>query len=603
MTSHWSCWGGGARVLAADEGTGMTAYTTATGRAIRTGNELGRGGEGTVYAVIGDASLVAKIYGERQRTAGREAKLQAMIARPPDDAMRRATPPHVSIAWPVDVLYDGRQFVGFVMPHRGSGHDIVELFNPRERARLYSNFDWRYCHTAAANLAQALAALHASGAVMGDVNQKNVCVTAEALVTLVDTDSFQVRGLDGTVHRCEVGMPEYTPAELQGQSLAQVDRTIHHDAFGLAVLIYQLLMDGRHPFMGVPAPEQAAVSDAHLRCIREGLLPWRVGSGYTLPPAALPFETLDPAVRGLMEQCFVAGHQQPSKRPTAAEWMRALHDAAKRLRLCTRNPQHWYGKHTSACPWCAREPRLPIAAPPSAPVRPAQVRLPAATAQQSTPGTPAGRQVPNRSRNPPPPPPGVAVRLDKVDAEYVLVPIGGGVPAFWIMRMLVTNDLWRKAVAAGVCSPPKDTRAYNDPQNGSHPVVYVSRSAAADYARWVGGSLPRDTEWTRAALGSDGRTYPWGSDAPDNSRANCRPHGPQDTTPVGSYPAGVSPFGLLDMLGNVWEWVDHLGATARGGSYNESIVQVSQRRPQPSAEGGATIGFRIVARTQAALRP
>ena len=145
---------------------------------------------------------------------------------------------------------------------------------------------------------------------------------------------------------------------------------------------------------------------------------------------------------------------------------------------------------------------------------------------------------------------------DRLGAAYVWVPAGAGLAGFWMLRTPVTNALWRAAVQAGAVEQPSNTRAYDDAAKTQHPVVYVTREQARAYATWVGGRLPRDAEWTRAAQGDDGRTYPWGEQPPDATRANCRPHGPGDTTPVGSYPAGASPYGLLDMAGNVWEWVD-----------------------------------------------
>jgi serine/threonine-protein kinase len=136
-----------------------------------------------------------------------------------------------------------------------------------------------------------------------------------------------------------------------------------------------------------------------------------------------------------------------------------------------------------------------------------------------------------------------------------------------MLRTPVTNAMWRAAVQAGAVQPPRGTAAYDDAAKAQHPVARVTREQARAYATWVDGRLPRDAEWTRAAQGDDGRTYPWGEQPPDATRANCRPHGPGDTTPAGSYPAGASPYGLLDMAGNVWEWVDDGDFVVRGGAF------------------------------------
>jgi len=126
--------------------------------------------------------------------------------------------------------------------------------------------------------------------------------------------------------------------------------------------------------------------------------------------------------------------------------------------------------------------------------------------------------------------------------------------AFWIDETEVTAWHYQTCIAAGVCDvPPMDDYALS-----GKPVV-VTWSEAQTYCRWIGGRLPTEAEWEKAARGSDARTYPWGDEQPDCSRANhaslkglCS-DGPVD---AGSYPDGASPYGALDMAGNVAEWVN-----------------------------------------------
>jgi formylglycine-generating enzyme required for sulfatase activity len=135
--------------------------------------------------------------------------------------------------------------------------------------------------------------------------------------------------------------------------------------------------------------------------------------------------------------------------------------------------------------------------------------------------------------------------------------------AYRIDRTEVTVAAYDRCVQAGRCRPP--SFAPGTPWFGlaSHPVVGVDWDDAARYCAWVGGRLPTEAEWERAARGLDERTFPWGWQW-DEGRANhgalraeCRDDedGHPYTAPVGSYPEGVSPVGALDMAGNVMEWV------------------------------------------------
>jgi formylglycine-generating enzyme required for sulfatase activity len=136
------------------------------------------------------------------------------------------------------------------------------------------------------------------------------------------------------------------------------------------------------------------------------------------------------------------------------------------------------------------------------------------------------------------------------------------VSAFGIDRTEVTHAAYRRCVVQGVCAPPRASDADTRVSLPTHPVAGVTFAEAATYCAWIGGRLPTEAEWERAARGNDQRRFPWG-DVYSPHLANHRTRdGVRDgwdyAAPVGSYPAAASPFGVLDMAGNVWEWTADL---------------------------------------------
>ena len=132
--------------------------------------------------------------------------------------------------------------------------------------------------------------------------------------------------------------------------------------------------------------------------------------------------------------------------------------------------------------------------------------------------------------------------------------------AFWIYRTEVTNAMYQRCVEVQACPIPawnhSNTRSeyYENPTYDDYPVIYVSWVHATSYCKWAGGRLPTEAEWEKAARGTDGRIFPWGDTTPSSQQANFRDSGNQDTVLVGTYPSAITPYGVLDMAGNVWEW-------------------------------------------------
>lgn len=196
---------------------------------------------------------------------------------------------------------------------------------------------------------------------------------------------------------------------------------------------------------------------------------------------------------------------------------------------------------------------------------------------------------------------------------------------FWIDEVEVSNYNYNRCLEAGGCSPPQVGSGLFD--GDDLPVVGVDWEQSADYCAWAGARLPTEAEWEKAARGVDGRQFPWGNEfdgallnyCDANCVADWRDFGADDgyryTAPVGSYPAGASPYGVLDMSGNVWEWTaDWYAADAyarsvyknptgpasglqrviRGGSwfYAGKSLRVTRRHKDAPLSRYDNIGFR-----------
>jgi DNA-binding helix-hairpin-helix protein with protein kinase domain len=316
------------------------------GRALELGPPLASGGEGVVFPLEKEPGLLAKIY--HQAPAGQKVEKLRWMARAASPELCRFA------AWPTATLHDtpGGPLVGFLMPRFQGGRPIHTLYSPAHRRTTFPSADWSFLIHAAMNCASAFDALHSQGPVIGDVNQSNVLVSDQAMVCLIDCDSFQVRSSE-QLYLCEVGVGQYTPSELQGHNLRTTPRTVNHDRFGLAVLIFHLLFMGRHPFAG------RFLGDGEMpleRAIKEYRFVYSEADPATrmaAPPFALPLRTVSGDLARLFERAFNRGAEQDGYRPTAAEWHTALVSFRTQLRSCAQVPGHKIPAHLTECPWCS----------------------------------------------------------------------------------------------------------------------------------------------------------------------------------------------------------------------------------------------------------
>jgi DNA-binding helix-hairpin-helix protein with protein kinase domain len=315
------------------------------GQPVPLGPELASGGEGIVYPLLDQPAVLAKIY-RATPESNRIEKLRWMVREQSSQLCRLA-------AWPTATLHDspGGPMAGFLMPRFDGYRPIHTLYSPAHRRASFPQADWSFLIHSAMNCASAFDAIHAANIVIGDVNQSNVLVSKQALVSLIDCDSFQVRAGDRLL-RCEVGVSQYTPSELQGRSFHEVVRTVNHDRFGLAVLMFHLLFMGRHPFAGRflgsgEMPLERAIEEYRFVYSRQAA-DHQMGP----PPFALALTAVSAELAELFERAFARGAERKESRPTAAQWHVALSAFQGQLQTCGSQAGHKMASQATDCPWC-----------------------------------------------------------------------------------------------------------------------------------------------------------------------------------------------------------------------------------------------------------
>ena len=618
---------------------------------------IGKGGEANIYILPGEVGLAAKIYHEL--TEERAAKLFLMQANPPDDPSLAMG--HSSLAWPIDLLHKpGKQtqIIGFLMPRIQGMRPISDYYNPVRRCQHCPLFNYKYLLQAARNITMTIAALHRRNYLIGDLNDGNILVGSNALISFVDNDSFQVQDpKTGHIYRCVVGTTDFTPPELQGRNLEHRDRVAAHDLFGLAVLLFETLMEGIHPFDGIYQGKGGTPSRAER--IASGYFPYgNHPVPFSIRPDSPPFEMLHPELQSLFVRAFEVGDSNPVARPTATEWQSALEIASNALVVCAENDQHFYGSHLKNCPWCERTVQLRGADPfpsidsvragehlqvpsgiqhslppahkeigtfspvgsnsyASAPIpfsmedsfQEAQpkslwpwvaatvgmIGLAGAATWMLLPKSPteAERKVSINQRVLAPSDaetPGQSSINPKDAATLVWVPAGvftmgssegeirqlvsGSVTWKWeklepekpqhrvsldgyfLYKSLVTvKQYLRFCTESGHIAPqaPDDNSGW---KKQNLPIVNVSWSDAKAYCVWAGAALPTEAQWEKGARGTDLRQFPWGNEWDDkkcrNSKKQYGDSGGASATD--KHASGASPYGALDMAGNVWQW-------------------------------------------------
>jgi DNA-binding helix-hairpin-helix protein with protein kinase domain len=307
---------------------------------------IGRGGEGDVYRLPKAPGFAVKHYREPP-SAERQTKLRLMCTMVADSVRSQS-------AWPLETVEDGSgRTVGFVMPLIEGHKDIHQLYGPKSRRKEFPEADFRFLVHVCGNLGRAFAAAHQDGIVIGDVNFGGITVSRNGTVKLLDCDSFQIQA-EGRTYFCTVAQPAFCPPELHGKPLHSTPRTSNHDNFGLAVVIFHLLVAGRHPFAGRYTGVGEMMLERAIPELRYAYGERAADKQMERPPGVAPIvDIVGEEIAAGFELAFGPAGLR-GERPDARAWIAMLARLADNLCRCDQNSKHWFLSGRN-CPWCAME--------------------------------------------------------------------------------------------------------------------------------------------------------------------------------------------------------------------------------------------------------
>lgn len=424
---------------------------------------LGSGAEGDVYKVESLGNCVAKIY--RPPNIPPREKLQAMLARPPESLCIKVSEKiFYMLAWPTHFIENSHgELIGFLMPEIPFNH-AVKLSKYSTRLQMQRSLSpddnslprrvW-ICR----NLAAVIAELHRQDHYVVDLKPENIYLFKDTgIVCLVDNDSFSIAAAtpSGPRFPATVFSPEYIAPELLINRLSPQSVTTNtQDNFALAIIIFQVLNNGIHPFQGIPKTQLKA-SDSEWNidiCVEKGYYAYGLQPHAAIAPnPASTHEYWANSTRELFDRAF-ASH--PNQRPTAEEWrnhLEWLHGASGIFTRCIKKPDDVKHIHFSGmpCPECKfdnppdRQPPSVFPPPPPSPSPPelpgpsrklkfaytaATISLAAAAifwVNHSSPPSPVPAPTPVRPPQvqliqPPPPPPPVVAQSKPISSNSVQI--------------------------------------------------------------------------------------------------------------------------------------------------------------------------------------
>lgn len=319
---------------------------------------LASGGAGAIYLVKDHQDLVVKLYHQPQKDPQRLQKLQAMLAGPPQlPAIKANQNIYLQIAWPVGWIADKKNnLLGFAMPkvNLSRATALENLLSKKSRQVFAIPEGYGYRVTAAANLAALVTELHACGHHVVDLKPINLSVYIDAFyIAILDCDGFSIRGLNGEHYPAHQFSDGYiAPESLRGRHRPE-NLGEDQDRFALAVVLFQLLNQGIHPYQGVPAVGVHMPSTNGERIERELFAYGSTANRLLAPSPWSIHKYLEDNTLNLFERAFTTRNNRPS----AKEWRDHLMYFADKntgaLHVCPKDNDH--GHYSKGCGFCAIE--------------------------------------------------------------------------------------------------------------------------------------------------------------------------------------------------------------------------------------------------------
>jgi serine/threonine protein kinase len=323
--------------------------------------EISSGGEGSIFTLKDKSDLVVKLFKEPVK---RRQKIEAMLDIQVIDPLKSSN--HIGIVWPTHLVFKNGDFAGYAMPYIRDSSELTNFVIPLKREKIFEEsnvaINWRDLHVIAYNLARVVAALHEVNCILADLKPQNILVNYNSLISIVDTDSFQIQ-TSQNIFPCLVWTEEYMAPELFGKrgKEKQIALNVEHDNFSLAIIIYYILT-GEHPHSAGRIRQGRSLSqNTNAAGIEKWTWMYREDSPREPSESSIDKEMLHPEVAILFDRAFNDGHNEPRARPTAREWERILNKAIDSLVECKKKPNnHIYVKGRQQCPWCLRSQQISV---------------------------------------------------------------------------------------------------------------------------------------------------------------------------------------------------------------------------------------------------